>query len=93
MGVDEQGDFGVEFAESSEGRERDGDEIADATNIEDDLIGAFLEEAAAEESDHRMPVLPPYVRLSTRQQDRREERAKACSHRARRGGQIRIVSR
>jgi hypothetical protein len=59
VSVDEESDFGVEFAESGEGRERDGNEIADPPNIEDDLIGTFFEEAAAEESDHRMPVLPP----------------------------------
>ena len=57
MGVDEQGNFGVDIGERRVRGKRDRDEIADAGNIEDDLIGAFLEEAAAEESDHRESVL------------------------------------
>ena len=57
VSMDEQGDFGVEFAESGKGGKWNGDEVADASDIEDDLIGTFFEEAAAEESDHRLPVL------------------------------------
>ena len=89
VGVDQQRDFGVEFAESGEGGERNGDEIADTANIEDNLIGTFFEEAAAEESDHRMKVLP--VRLGgvneTRDERIGEERRGGCARdrRGRRG--------
>ena len=58
MSVNEERDFGVEFTKRRESGKRDGNEIANATDVEDDLIGAFFEEAAAEESDHRMKVLP-----------------------------------
>jgi len=71
VSVDEQSDFGVKLTHGGEGGERDGDEIADAADIEDDLIGALFEEAAAEESDHRMKVLPRRERVSTRGWDRR----------------------
>ena len=36
VGVDEQGDFGVKFAQRGEGGKRDGDKIADAANIKND---------------------------------------------------------
>lgn len=58
MSVGEKSDFGVEFTESGEGGEGNGDEIADAADIENDLIGALFEEATAKKSDHRMKVLP-----------------------------------
>jgi hypothetical protein len=50
--VDEEGGFGVEFGEGSEGRERDEDLVADAGDIEEDLIRAFLDEASAKVADH-----------------------------------------
>jgi len=62
--VDEQRDFGVEFAKSSEGGKRHGNEIADAADVEDNLIGPLFQEAAAQESNHRSRVLPPEVPLS-----------------------------
>ena len=55
--VDEQCDFGVEFAESGESGKRHGNEIADAADIQDDLIGPLFQEAAAQESNHRSRVL------------------------------------
>jgi hypothetical protein len=58
VGVDQQGDFGVEIAECGKCRKRDCDQIADAADVENNLIGSFFEQAAAEESDHRMQVLP-----------------------------------
>ena len=58
VGVNQQSDFRVQIAESGESGKRDGDEIADAADIEDYLVRAFIEEAAAEESNHRWPVLP-----------------------------------
>jgi hypothetical protein len=63
--VNQQGNFRMKFTKSGEGRKRNGNEIPDARNIEDDLIGAFFEEPAAEKSNHRKKVLPPFVRLST----------------------------
>jgi hypothetical protein len=66
MRVDEQGDFAVKFTERSKGRKGHGDEISDTANVKDDLIGTFFEEPAAEKSDHRKKVLPPFLRLSTR---------------------------
>jgi hypothetical protein len=56
----------VKFAERGEGGERDRNEIADAADIENDLIGTFFEEAAAEKSDHRKKVLLCWLRVSTR---------------------------
>jgi len=64
--VDEQRDFGVEFAECSESGKGHGNEIADAADIHDDLIGPLFQEAAAQESNHRSRVLPRRRRLSTR---------------------------
>ena len=43
------------------GGQRHGDEITNAADIQNDLVWAFFEEAAAEESNHRLPVLPPTV--------------------------------
>jgi hypothetical protein len=43
VGVDEQRDFGVEFAESGEGGKRHGNEIADAADVEDNLIGPLFQ--------------------------------------------------
>jgi hypothetical protein len=56
VGVDEQRDFGVEFTESGEGGKGHGDEIADAADIQDDLIGPLFQEATAQESNHRSRV-------------------------------------
>jgi len=47
----------VEFAESGESGEGHGDEIADAANVQNDLIGPLFQEAAAQESNHRSRVL------------------------------------
>jgi len=57
VSMDEQSNFGVEFAKSGEGGKRHGDEIADAADVEDNLIGPLFEEAAAQESNHRNRVL------------------------------------
>jgi PAS domain S-box-containing protein len=64
VGVDEQRDFAMELAKRGKGGKRYGDEIADAANIENDLIGTLFEQAAAEESDHRKEVLRRGVRVS-----------------------------
>jgi hypothetical protein len=66
MRVDEKSDFGVKFTEGGKGGKRNGDEIANTGDIENDLIGTFFEEAATEESDHRMKVLLRWEEVSTR---------------------------
>src|SRR5258708_38123901 len=58
MRVDQQSDFGAEIAKCGKRGERHGNQIADAADIENDLIGPFFEQTAAEESDHRLKVLP-----------------------------------
>ena len=55
--VDEKRDFRVNVSQCRIGGQRDGYQIADATNIENDLIGPFFQQASAEESNHRLPVL------------------------------------
>jgi hypothetical protein len=47
----------MKFAKSGKGGKRHSHEVANTTDIENDLIGTLIEEAAAEESDHRMKVL------------------------------------
>ncbi len=58
MRVDQQSDFGAEIAKCGKRGERHSNQIADAADIENDLIGPFFEQTAAEESDHRFKVLP-----------------------------------
>src|SRR5258706_1281572 len=58
MRVDQQSDFSVEIAKCGKRGEWHSNQIADAADIENDLIGPFFEQTAAEESDHRMQVLP-----------------------------------
>jgi hypothetical protein len=65
MRVNEKSDFSVEFTEGGKGGKRNGNEIANAGDIENNLIGTFFEEAAAEESDHRMKVLLCWEEVST----------------------------
>src|SRR5712664_139829 len=40
VGVDQQSDLGVEITECSKSGERHGDQIADAADVENDLIGS-----------------------------------------------------
>src|SRR5262249_44062301 len=65
VGVNEECDFGVKFVERGVRGEWNSDDIADTTDIHENLIGAFVSEPAAKLSDHRMPVLPLFVRPST----------------------------
>jgi hypothetical protein len=52
VGVNQERHFAVEIRESSKRGKWNGDQVADSADIENDLIGSFLEQAAAEESDH-----------------------------------------
>jgi hypothetical protein len=65
MRVDKQSYFAVQFAKRGKRGKRDGDEIPNAANIDNDLIRTFIEEAATEESDHRLKVLLCCVEVST----------------------------
>src|SRR6266849_9691932 len=77
--VNQERDFGMEFTERGEGREWHLDEIADAAHIENDLIRSFFSEASAERSNHRSPVLPPFLRLSTHRWDSGYSRKKGTT--------------
>jgi hypothetical protein len=55
----------MEFAKSGECGKRNGHEVANTADIENDLIGTLIEKAAAEQSDHRMKVLPCCSDVST----------------------------
>jgi hypothetical protein len=48
VSMDEQSNFGVEFAKCGEGGKRHGNEIADTSDVEDNLIGPLFQEAAAQ---------------------------------------------
>jgi len=66
VSVNEKSDFSVEFAQSGIGGERDLDEIAYAADIDENLVRAFFGEASTKLANHGKPVLPPFLRLSTR---------------------------
>src|SRR5215468_12102377 len=65
MRVDQQSDLRMEFAKSGKCGKRNGHEVANTADIENDLIGTLIEEAAAEQSDHRMKVLLCWSEVST----------------------------
>src|SRR5256885_1203451 len=65
VGVDKQCHFSVEFAERSVRGERNGDDVADTSDIHENLIRPFVSEPAAKLSNHRSPVLPLFFRPST----------------------------
>src|SRR5713226_4214426 len=71
VGVDEQGDFGVQFAEGGERGERDLHEVADAAYIDEDLIRALVGETSAKLANHRRRVFSSAVGVSTRGSARR----------------------
>jgi hypothetical protein len=56
----------MEFAKSSVGGKWDLDKVPNAADIDEHLIRAFFGEASTKLANHRRPVLPPFVRLSTR---------------------------
>jgi hypothetical protein len=57
MRVNQQRNFGVEIAKGGKRGKWHGNQVADASDVENDLVGPFFEQAAAEESDHRIKVL------------------------------------
>src|ERR1700722_8172303 len=72
MGVNQQRHFGVEFPKRGVGGERHLHEIPNAAHIHKHLVGSLIGKASAKLANHRSPVLPPYLRLSTRHRDRRD---------------------
>jgi len=56
----------VQFAERGERGERDLHEVADAANIDEDLIRAFVGEASAKLANHRRRVLSRAAGVSTK---------------------------
>jgi hypothetical protein len=71
VSMDEKSNLGMEFAKSSVGGKWDLDKVPNAADIDEHLIRAFFGEASTKLANHGRPVLPPFVRLSTRQRDRR----------------------
>jgi hypothetical protein len=56
----------VQFAEGSESGERNLHEVADAANINEDLIRAFVGETSAKLANHRRRVLSRAAGVSTK---------------------------
>src|SRR2546421_10251524 len=65
VGVREQRHFSVEFAERGVGGKRNGNDVADTSDIHEHLIRPFVSKPAAKLSNHRSPVLPLFFRPST----------------------------
>jgi hypothetical protein len=57
----------MEFAKSGKCGKRNGHEVANTADIENDLIGTLIEKAAAQQSDHRMKVLLCWSDVSTQE--------------------------
>src|SRR2546427_5641420 len=68
MGVNQEGDFGVQLAQRGVSRERHLHEIADTAHVHEHLIRSFSGEASAKLANHRSPVLPLSLRPSTREE-------------------------
>src|SRR5438445_10292504 len=66
MRVDQQGDFGVQFAKRGEGGERNLHQVADAAYIDEDLIRAFVGKASTKLANHRERVFSSAAGVSTR---------------------------
>src|SRR5258708_5850753 len=66
MGVDQEGHFGVQIAERGVRGERHLHEVAHAAHVNEHLIRSFFGEPSAKLANHRPPVLPLFLRPSTR---------------------------
>src|SRR2546427_2159303 len=66
MRMDQEGHFGVQLAERGVRRKRHLYEVAHATHVHEHLIRSFFGEPSAKLANHRSPVLPLFLRPSTR---------------------------
>src|SRR5882762_11874899 len=66
MGMDQESDFGVQLAERGVRRKRDLHEVPDAAHVHEHLVRSFFGEPSAKLANHRSPVLPLFLRPSTR---------------------------
>src|ERR1700732_3209297 len=65
MRVDQQRNFRMEFPERGVGREGHLHDVPNAAHIHEHLVRSLIGEVSAKLANHRSPVLPPYLRLST----------------------------
>jgi len=66
MRVDQHGDFGVEIAERGKRGEKARLRDSQPGDVENNLDWSFFQQAAAEQSDHRMQVLPRWAQRCQR---------------------------
>src|SRR6266478_3039491 len=66
MGVDQEGYFSVQLAKRGIRRKRHLHEVAHAANVHEHLIRSFFGKPSAKLANHRSPVLPLFLRPSTR---------------------------
>src|SRR5713226_10406435 len=71
MGVDQEGDFGVEVAERGVRGERHLHDISHAAHVDEHLVRSLFGEPSAKLANHRSPVLPLFLRPSTRTEEPR----------------------
>src|SRR6266478_7177997 len=64
--MNQESDFGVQVAEGGEGGERDLHEVADAADVDEDLIRALVSETSAQLAYHRRRVFSTEAGVSTR---------------------------
>src|SRR5258705_12097428 len=67
--MNEKGHFGVQFAECRVRRERHLHEVAHAAHVHKHLIRSFFGKPSVKLANHRSPVLPLFLRPSTRIRD------------------------
>src|SRR5438046_55831 len=66
MGVDQEGDFSMQFAERGIRRKRHLHDVPYAAHVDEHLARSFFGEPSAKLANHRSPVLPLFFRPSTR---------------------------
>src|SRR6267378_5411136 len=64
--VNQEGHFGVQLAERGIRRERHLHDVAYAAHVHEHLVRSFFGKPSAELANHRSPVLPLFLRPSTR---------------------------
>jgi hypothetical protein len=69
--MDQESDFGVQLAERGVRRKRDLHEVPDAAHVHEHLVRSFFGEPSAKLANHRSPVLPLFLRPSTRSRESR----------------------